>query len=152
MMFFQLGSRGYQRELRPNVMSGWQPVVWCLCFSACEMDGKLLTLFWNGTGNSRRTRRGYMSLLTKQQGLRWMEPKGTVRASLLLLQFAMRLDVFQSKLLSRLTADRQQAAETVVEKKNKTWKQCHSKAGVVAESQPITGWGSMTFFRGCSKR
>lgn len=27
MMFFQLGSRGYQRELGPNVMSGWQPVL-----------------------------------------------------------------------------------------------------------------------------
>lgn len=120
MMFFQLGSRGYRRELGPNVMSGWQPVVWCQHFSACEMDGKLLTLFWNGTGNSRRTRRGYMSLLTKQQGLRWKKPKGTVRASLVLLQFAMRLDVFQSKLISRLTADRQQAAEIVVEKKNKT--------------------------------
>jgi len=49
-----------------------------------------------------------------------MEPKGNVRASLLLLQFAMRLDVFQSKLLSRLTADRQRAAETVVKDENKT--------------------------------
>lgn len=48
-----------------------------------------------------------------------MEPKGTVKASLPLLQFAMGLDVFQRKLLSRLSADRQQAAEAMLEKKNK---------------------------------
>lgn len=102
------------------------------------MGQKLLSLFWNGPGHSRRTRRGYMSLLTKQQGLRWMEPKGTVRASVLWLQFAMRLDVFQSQLLSRLTAARQQPAETVVEKK-KNPNHCHSEAGRVAEPQLLTG-------------
>lgn len=41
-----------------------------------------------------------------------MEPKDTVRANLFFLQFSMRLDIFQNKLLSRVTADRQQAAET----------------------------------------
>lgn len=63
-----------------------------------------------------------------------------------ILLSAMRLDVFQSKLLSILTADRQQAQKTVMKKKNNTLKQCHCESGVVAESHLITGWSSMTFF------
>lgn len=69
-----------------------------------------------------------MSLLPKQQGQRWMEPKDTHSQ----LVLAMRLDAFQRELLSRIRLQK-----TAVEKKNKTQEQCQRKAGVVAESQPI---------------